>query len=104
MTFEHWIRHVARAGDNPRGDFIRDSREFLAEGAVVGNYKRPARWEDGEVTSLNGLRSKMREVGEPCDRAYEEAKRCWRQYRRAIASQCPASASGSAPNSEHTRS
>lgn len=85
MTFEHWITHVARAGDNPRGDFIRDTREFLTEGAIVGNYERLVRWRDGEVSSLSDLRSKMQEVGQPCARAYEEAERCWRQYQRYIA-------------------
>lgn len=32
MTFEYWILHVARPGENPRGDFIRDTREAIGFG------------------------------------------------------------------------
>jgi hypothetical protein len=75
-TFEHWITKVALAGDNPRGDFILDTRYEIGSG----------RWKDGEVTSLAKLRSKMQQVsrsGFPGSEAYAQAARCWKQYQQA---------------------
>ena len=76
LTFERWVTSVARPGDNPRGDFIRDTREHV-------NDSR-GRWRNGEVTTLSGLRWKMQEVGRPGFEAVQQAERCWRDYRRAM--------------------
>ncbi len=76
MTFKQRITKVARAGDDPRGDFIFNTRVQISRG----------RWKNGEVTSLIALRSKMRQVSRPsspCFEAYEEAERCWREYHEA---------------------
>lgn len=75
MTFEHWIMNVARAGNNPRGDFIRDTCDEI----VSGNIR------DGEINSLSSLLGVMFRVsrGAGYFGAREEAERCWRQYRRA---------------------
>ncbi len=76
MTFEHWITEIARAGDNPRGDFIRDTRDEIAAGKI----------RDGEIDSLPSLFGVMSRVslGRACDSARAEARRCWGQYRRAV--------------------
>jgi hypothetical protein len=78
-TFENWITKIAHFDDDPRGDFILDTRDVIESG----------RWKDGEVTSLAKLRSKMQQVswsGFPCSGAYAQAAICWKQYQQAARS------------------
>jgi hypothetical protein len=72
MSFEDWIATEAKAGDNPVGDFIRDTR-----GVMV-----PPRWKNGDINSLSDLRNKMMWVGTPCEESFEAAEACWNQYLR----------------------
>ena len=71
-TFEHWVSHVARAGDNPRGDFIRDTRGVIERG----------RWGDRRVETYDQLETAMHVIGRPCNEALVQAEVCWADYNR----------------------
>lgn len=75
MTFEHWITEIAHPGNNPRGDFIRDTRDEIEAGNI----------RDGEIDSLSSLHGVMFRVsrGVPHYGASEEAEHCWQEYRQA---------------------
>lgn len=71
-TFEHWVTAVAIDDDDPRGDFIRDTRRVLD----------PRRWKNGDVATLDDLHFKMLVLGQPCEEAFVQAEVCWAEYTR----------------------
>ena len=60
-----------RAGDSPRGDFLRDCQEDI----------RTGRFPDG-MTEEHQLQSYLARCG-ACDEARRQAHRVWVEYRRA---------------------
>lgn len=69
MTFKEYISR-ARAGDNPRGDFIRDAR---ADTKMPDDF---ASWED--------LESFLRRVHFASSDAIDAGKAAWRSYQVAM--------------------
>jgi hypothetical protein len=67
-SFQTWVLRVARAGDNPRGDFLRDTRGILSRGGG---------WSDDTLESVFGFMGPR-----ACPEAKREARRCWGEYER----------------------
>jgi hypothetical protein len=67
MKFGQWIR-TRKAGDNPRGDFIKDT---ISLGSMVDR-----------INDWRSLEAHMFRLG-ACDGAIEAGKKLWDEYERS---------------------